>query len=109
MKLKVLAMEAVRVRYTVKPEYVDHNKENIRKVMEEVRSLNPEGLKYSTFQLEDKVTFIHIAMFDDTDSRKILGTLESFQKFQKELKDSEPDSPPQPIDLHLVGSSYDIF
>jgi len=102
-------MEAVRVRYTVKPEYVDHNKENIRKVMEEVRSLNPEGLKYSTFQLEDKVTFIHMAMFDDNDSRKILGSLKSFQKFQKELKESELISPPQPIDLHLVGSSYDIF
>jgi hypothetical protein len=93
----------------VKPEYVNHNKENIIKVMEEVRSLDPEGLKYSTFQLEDNATFIHIAMFNDPDSRKILGSLESFQKFQKELKESEPVSPPQPIDLHLVGSSYDIF
>ena len=102
-------MEAVRVRYTVQPEYVDHNKENIRKVMEEVRSLNPEGLKYATFQLDDKATFIHIAMFEEHESRKILGTLKSFQTFQKELKDSQPVSPPQPIDLHLVGSSYDIF
>ena len=102
-------MEAVRVRYIIKPEYVDHNKENIKKVMEEVRSLNPSGLKYSTFQLDDEATFIHIAMFDGPESRKILGNLESFQKFHKELKESEPISPPEPIDLHLVGSSYDIF
>ena len=102
-------MEAVRVKYTVTPEYIEHNKQNIASVMEEVRKLNPPGLKYSTFQLDDKATFVHIAMFDDNDSRKILGSLKAFQKFQKELNESEPVSPPQPLDLHLVGSSYDIF
>ena len=103
-------MEAVRVKYTVQPDYIEHNKQNIARVMEDVRSLNATGLKYSTFQMEeDPSTFIHVAMFSSPEDRKILGGIESFKNFQKELKESTPVAPPQPLELKLVGSSYDIF
>ena len=36
-------MRAVKVEYTVKPEYVETNKANIQKVMDELRSLGNTG------------------------------------------------------------------
>ena len=46
-------MKAVKVTYTVKPEYVDQNKANIRKVMEAIRSNPIPGMRYASFTLDD--------------------------------------------------------
>ncbi len=102
-------MKTVRVQYKVKPEFADTNKANIANVMRELREMNDEGIKYSTFIFDDGQRFMHFAMFRDEDGQKKLNELESFKKFGRELKESGPVEPPMPEVLSLVDSCYDIF
>jgi len=102
-------VNAVKVQYTVKEAYVETNKQNIRRVMAELRELNYPGLKYSSFLLDDGKTFVHFAMYADEEAKSVVGHLDSFKQFQQELKESQPDVPPKADDLSLVASAYDIF
>ena len=102
-------MRAVKVQYTVKSEYAETNAANIRKVMADLQQLKNDAIKYSTFILEDKKTFIHFAMVKNEFANAVLNELESFKIFQNELKASMPEVPPKLETLSLVGSSYEIF
>lgn len=46
-------MKAVKVQYTVKPEYADQNKANIRKVMAALKANPIEGMLYSSYTSGD--------------------------------------------------------
>ena len=61
-------MKAVKVQYTVKPEYLDQNKRNIEKVMKAIRSNPIDGMNYSSFILDDGFTFVHINMARDQET-----------------------------------------
>lgn len=102
-------MKTVRVQYKVKPEYAETNKANIAKVMGDLRKLNDEGIKYTTFTFEDGLTFMHFTMFKDEAGQKILNDLESFKQFASELKASGLTEPPKVENLTLVASCYDVF
>ncbi len=102
-------MKLIRVHYRVKTEYVETNKANIASVMTELRALNNPNIKYSSFLEEDGQTFMHLAMYPDEETAKILNSLDSFTKFRMELKASEPELGPKAMNLDLVGSAYDLF
>ena len=102
-------MKAFKVQYRVKESYVSTNIENIKKVMADLREINDSGIKYSTYQGEDGQEFVHLALFADEDANKVLADLPSFQSFQKQLKESGPESPPKADPLNLVASGYEIF
>ena len=102
-------MNAVRVQYTVKAEYVDTNKANIQRVMADLKEINNPHIRYSSFQLEDGKTFMHFVMRANEEAQKTLSELPSFQEFQRQLRESGPEVPPKAEDLTLVGSSWDIF
>jgi hypothetical protein len=102
-------MKIVRVQYTTKPEYSDRNRENISRVMEDLRKLNNPGIKYSSFVFDDKKTFMHLAIFESEETQKILLELESFKQFGAELKANGIETPPKSENLTLAGSSYDFF
>ena len=101
-------MKAVKVQYTVQPEFAERNAENINQVMTDLRKLNNAGIKYSSFLLDDKKSFVHFVITDEK-ANDILSSLDSFKKFQSELKASQPEAPPKVEHLNLVGSSYDFF
>ena len=50
-------MNAVKVQYTVKKEYVETNKANIRRVMSDLNEIDDPGIKYSAFLLDDGKSF----------------------------------------------------
>ncbi len=102
-------MKAVKVQYTVKASYAETNKKNIQKVMADLKALNNPGIRYSALVLEDGQTFVHFAMYPDEETTAIVPSLESFQSFRQQLKDSQPEVPPKAEDLTLVGSAYEIF
>lgn len=101
-------MKVVKVQYTVKPAFAKQNAENISKVMADLRKLNNPYIKYSSFLLDNKKSFVHFVITDEK-ANDILSGLESFKKFQSELKASQPEIPPRVEHLNLVGSSYDFF
>lgn len=102
-------MKAVKVQYTVKEEYAETNKRNIEQVMSDLRKLENPGIKYSSYVLNDGKTFVHLGIYSDDEAMSVATNLDSFKKFQMELKESQPEVPPKADDLNLVASAYDIF
>jgi len=101
-------MKAVKVTYTVRPEYVDQNKANIRRVMAALRSNPIPGMRYSTFTLDDGQTFVHINMAKDRETLSRLQEVEEFGEFRTALKASSPISPPQSENLNLVDMGFEL-
>ena len=101
-------MKAIRVQYTVQPDYVETNKRNIRQVMSDLRALGNPNIIYTTFLLEDGKTFMHQVYYPD-DQPNALNELPSFTKFRMDLKASQPEVPPNSENLSLVAASQDFF
>ena len=97
------------MQYTVKEDYAETNKKNIEQVMSELRTLNNPGIKYSSFLLNDGKTFVHFGMYANEETMSIVSNLDSFKRFRQQLKESQPEVPPQAEDLNLVASAYEIF
>lgn len=102
-------MKIVKVQYTVKDDYVQKNKENIEKVMGDLRAMNNPNIKYSSFLLDDGKTFVHFAMYPDQETGNIVSELDSFIAFRAELKASGPEVPPKAENLSLVASAWEFF
>ena len=101
-------MNAVKVEYKVRPEFVDQNKANIRRVMAALRSNPIEGLKYVAFIRDDDQTFIHLNITKDETTLAEFTEMAEFKAFQKELRESDPVSPPSPEKLNLVDAGFEI-
>lgn len=80
-------MQRVMVRYKVKPDQAAKNEELVRAVYDELHRTDPAGLRYATFQLEDGVTFIHLASVETDTGQHPLTGLESFKRFQAGVAD----------------------
>jgi hypothetical protein len=102
-------MKIAKIQYTVQPGFTGKNKQNIAKVMQELRSLNHPGVRYSAYVLDDGKTFVHFVVFKDEEATKVIPNLASFKQFQSELVGSTPENPPVFENLALVGSSWDLF
>lgn len=102
-------MNAVKVQYSVKEEFVETNKANIQRVMADLKEIDNPDIKYSAFLLDDGKSFVHFAMLANDEAQKTLNDLSSFQEFQRQLRESGLEVPPNAEDLSLVGSSWEIF
>ncbi|MEM7087427.1 MAG: hypothetical protein AAF489_14670 [Bacteroidota bacterium] len=102
-------MKAVKVQYTVKPEYINENKKNIEKVMGALR-VNPiKGMQYSAFvDQENPNTFIHINMAIDDDTMAKINEVQEFRDFRQALKASQPLVSPSATKLKPVGHGFDL-
>ena len=100
-------MKAVKVEYTVKPEYVSTNKANIQKVMDELRSLGDTGTLYSTYIKEDGVSFVHFSIHRGEEN--IIPTLAAFKAFSTQLKaEGLAGETPKALKLEMVARSFDL-
>ncbi len=81
-------------RYRVRAGYTEENKEYVRRVMEELRSLHRSDLMYSVFIEDDGKTFVHWRICANEEARKVFDQLQSFQAFQTALAASHPEVPP---------------
>ena len=101
-------MKAVKVQYTVKPEYVDQNKTNINRVMDRLK-VNPiDGMLYSSYTLDDGQTFVHINICKDQETMDRLGEVQEFNEFRQALKASGPIKPPESINLDPVAAGFEL-
>jgi len=102
-------MKIVKVTYSTKQEYAEHNQNNIKKVMADLQAIGNPGVNYHCCLGPDGRSFIHTAFFDSDDDEKVLITLPAFIQFQTELKASGLEAPPKQELLSLVGSSVAMF
>ena len=101
-------MKSTKVQYTVKKEFAKQNASNIQEVMNDLQQINNRGIRYSSFMLDDKKSFVHFAIIHES-ADDIFNKLPSFKKFQDELNASKPEIPPKVEHLSLVASSYNFF
>ena len=94
-------MRQVMIRYKVKPDRVEENAALVRDVYEELHRDEPAGLRYATFQLDDGVSFVHVAATDDGQSP--LTEVEAFKRFQADIRD-RCDEPPVVTELREIGA-----
>jgi hypothetical protein len=102
-------MKIVKVTYTTKAEYADHNQTNIKKVMSDLQGINNPNINYNSCMAADGRSFIHTAFFNSDEDEQVLMKLPSFIQFQQELRANGLEAPPKQELLTLVGSSVNIF
>jgi hypothetical protein len=95
------------IRYKLKADRVAENERYVRAVYEELRRLEPRGLRYATFRLGDGVSFVHLVSYEDEDSARVLSALSAFKAFTAGIKD-RCDELPVTDELKEIGS-YGFF
>lgn len=88
-------MKTVKVTYTVKPSFVEQNKENVATFINDLKKLNNPDLRYGAFLKEDGKTFVHISSYKNEETQKVLFELPSFREFQKQRDSSGLELEPQ--------------
>jgi len=96
-------MKRVMVQYKVKSDRAAENEEFISNVFKELHQTNPDGLRYTSFKLEDGLSFVHIASIETDNGENPLSKSSAFKSFQEKIKD-RCEKPPTVVDLHTIGS-----
>lgn len=80
-------MNPIIVQYKVKADKAQQNIDYINAVFEALKEAQPAGVRYASFQLEDGVSFIHIASIETDDGTNPLANLDAFNAFTKDISD----------------------
>jgi len=96
-------MGQIIVRYKVKPDYAEENKNLIKAVFAELTKTRPAGIRYSSYKLEDGLTFVHHAVVSTADGTNPLPRLEAFKSFTRNIKE-RCDEPPLAMSTSEIGS-----
>lgn len=102
-------MITVKVTYSVKPEFVEKNKQNISRFLNDFKKLDPSDFRYAVYLLEDGVSFLHFSTYTNEEIQKEVLQVESFKSFQKERDESGLNNTHQVEVLDFVGSSSNTF
>ncbi len=95
------------LRYKVKPEHAAENEQLVRAVFDEIHRAQPAGIRYSTFLLDDGLTFVNIVVTETSSGLAPLGQLQAYRQIQQGKYDRF-DQPPQVTELHELGT-YRVF
>jgi hypothetical protein len=89
------------IRYQTTPEAAGRNRELIARVFAELAEHRPDGLRYTAYQLDDGVSFVHIVSTENgTDA---LTELPAFEEFQRGLGERLA-VPPERTAATVIGS-----
>jgi len=102
-------MITVTVSYTVKPEFVAQNQQNIQRFLEDFRQLDTSAFHYSAYLMEDGVTFRHFAQFRDEAMQKQVLAVPSFRSFQQQRDESGIGDTQRIEKLQTIGASSVMF
>ena len=91
-------MKHILVRYRTKPDQADANQRLIEAVFQELRTKQPDGVRYLALRLDDD-TFVHFAAAGDDNP---IPSLDAFRAFQADIKERCID-PPQPGQATIVA------
>lgn len=78
----------VIVSYTVKPEFVSENKNNIQKFLNDFKNLDQTKFEYKVFVKEDGVTFVHFSNYENEEVQNEVLNIPSFKEFQRSRDES---------------------
>ena len=90
------------IRYRVRRDRLEENLRLLRAVHEELAATAPDGLRYASYQLDDEVSFVDLAV---TDRPGRFSQLDAWAAFRSTLAE-RCDEPPVLEELHEVAA-YD--
>lgn len=99
----------VLVSYQVKPGFVEENKMNIARFLDDFRLLDNARFVYSVFLRDDGVTFVHMSNYADEEMQKRILNTPSFLEFQKRRDESGLNDSHKVHVLEFIGSSKEIL
>ncbi|MGQ0572644.1 MAG: hypothetical protein ACT4RN_00390 [Pseudonocardia sp.] len=94
-------MHELLIRYRVRRDHLERNLQLLRAAYEELAAVQPAGLRWVTYQLDDELTFLDIV--SGTAPPGQLASLPAFQRFRSTL-DERCAEPPVMSELHTAGS-----
>jgi len=94
-------MPQMMIRYKVKPGEVELNVALLRDFFAELHATRPGDLRYAVFQLDDKVSFVHLARTQH--GAGPLPFLSAYRRFRTTVE-QRCDEPPVMTELHEVGA-----
>jgi len=94
-------MPQMMIRYKVKPGQVDRNVALLRDFFNELDATQPGDLRYAVFQLDDQVSFVHLAHTEL--GAGPLPMLPAYRRFRTAVE-QRCHEPPVMTELHEVGS-----
>jgi hypothetical protein len=92
---------ATVVRYTTHPGSADENEKLIKAVFAQLAEQMPEGLRYVAIRLDDKVSFMHVALLEDENNP--LAALPAFGQFVSAISARCTDGP-APVNGTVIGA-----
>jgi hypothetical protein len=94
-------MKRTLISYTTKPDMADKNAGLIAAVFDELKSVQPEGIRYLSMRLGD--SFMHFVETEADDGTSALTNLPSFKEFQSRIRERITE-PPLFRDVAIVGN-----
>lgn len=94
-------MKSFFIRYKVKPDKVVENENLIKQVFAELKEAVPASISYSSYKLDDGVSFMHVVTQVGDESP--VTTLPAFAEFTKNIGE-RCDEPPKTTNMEIVGS-----
>lgn len=91
------------VRYTVKPDEAGHNEELVRAVFAELDDVQPTGLRFAAYRLDDGVSFVHLICSDTVKGKSPVSQLQALSAFHLGIRE-RCDEPPVRAKLSELGS-----
>jgi len=91
------------VQYTVKPDQAAHNEELVTAVFAELDRVQPAGLRYAAFKLDDHVSFVHLISNENTDGQSPLPQLQALKAFHSGMREGCDEAPVRSA-LSEIGS-----
>jgi hypothetical protein len=95
-------MKRTLIRYRTKPDMTDKNAELINGVFAELKSAQPDGVRYLSLRLDDG-SFIHLVETEASDGSSALPGMAAFKAFQSGIRDRCVE-PPQIGGVTIVGN-----
>ena len=96
-------MKRIIVRYKLKEGKAEENINYVKNVFGALEKSKPDGLRYATFQSEDKLSFTHIASIETEDGSNPLSVLDEFKAFSKDIA-ARCDEPPVATTVETIGN-----
>lgn len=102
-------MIVVKVTYTVKPEFVAQNKQNIDTFLADFRKMDNNDFRYNVYVSNDGVTFVHMSHYKGEAIQQQLLNTPSFLEFQRQRDESGLDGTHRVDVMEMAGASHEIF
>ena len=81
------------VRYSVKPDQAARNDELLRALFDELDRVQPAGLRYAAFRLDDGISYVHFVWMDAGTGHTPLPHLEALSAFHAGIRERCDEAP----------------